>query len=109
MPNSPKPTNADIMAELAAAADLASRTAERVEATHNLAVKTNGRVTELEKKWERREAVEEYKQSQTQTRRSSDTNPTDNTSRDKLVERLLIALTAALSIIGALVGVSKLS
>lgn len=46
------PTNTDIMTELV-------RIGDRVEQTHNLAVKTNGRVTELERKWERREGYEQ--------------------------------------------------
>ena len=55
------PNNADIMESLAEISSAVGRVEARGEATHNLAVKTNGRVTELERKWERREAVEEYK------------------------------------------------
>lgn len=48
-------TIADVMREL-------DRIRERVEATHNLAVKTNGRVTELEKQAIAHQAVSLYKE-----------------------------------------------
>lgn len=54
----------DIVDLLQSISEIQGRTLERVEATHNLAVKTNGRVTKLEKKIIGDEAVTAYKRGQ---------------------------------------------
>lgn len=56
------PTNADLMSAISAIATTLGQVKERGELTHNLAVRTNGRVTKLEEKVIATNAVEEYKQ-----------------------------------------------
>lgn len=94
------PTNTDIMAFLTEISTTQGKTLERVEATHNLAVKTNGRVTELERKWERREAVEEYKKTQElpQTSVKVENHSGGWTLRDVLAGLGVLAAAIALAI-----------
>lgn len=98
------PTIADVMVILQEMAVAQGKTLERVEATHNLAVKTNGRVTKLEGEFIAFNAVEEYKNRQAYQPIAA--VKVENSGWDwKTV--LTIVLTLATAVTGIVVGTQK--